>query len=214
MSGYPVLLRLKDWCCLIVGGGQVARRKVADLLNAEARVIIVSPQIDPVIAEWEALRLIEVRHQAYTSALLSDLRPRLVFAATDSQQVNRLVAGDAEALGVLVNAVNDRDYSSFYNMAVIQRESLLIALSTQGQSPALAAHLKAKIEQMVGDEYDILAQWMGSKREHVQQMVTEPHKRAVLWQQILASPVLQLIRTGQIESAHQHFEQLINEALN
>lgn len=214
MGGYPVVLQLKGWRCLVVGGGQVARRKTADLFNADARVMIVSPQVDPVLAEWAELKWIEVHYQPYTPALLTRLQPRLVFAATDSAETNGIIARDAEAQGMLVNVADDPAASSFFNMAVIQRQSLMIAVSTQGHSPALAKHLKTQIEQVVGDEYAILSQWMGMERERVQQMLTEQNQRAGLWHRILTSPVLTLIRAGQTETAYQHFQQMISEALN
>ncbi len=214
MVGYPVLLRLAGWRCVVIGGGMVAKRKVADLLNAEAHVIIVAPQLDPVFSDWEVAGLIEVRREMYAPGVLADLKPRLVFAATDSAEVNLLVAEEADTLDILANVANEPAVSSFFNMAVVRRGDITVAISTGGHSPALASHLKEEIGQVVGDEYDLLSQWMGSEREHIQQMIADQSKRADVWRKILASPLLSLMRSGQIEVAHQEFLELINEAVN
>jgi precorrin-2 dehydrogenase/sirohydrochlorin ferrochelatase len=137
--GYPVVLDLTDVPVLMVGGGQIASRKAAGLLTAGARVTVVAPMVLPDLAG----QVHEVRERQYSP---SDLEGhRLVMTATDDPAVNAAVGSDATAAGVWVNSADDPENCSFILPAVARRGSVVIAVGTDGSSPALARHLRDRI---------------------------------------------------------------------
>ncbi len=208
---YPILLNLRGRHVVVVGGGTVAARKVADLLAAGALVTIISPTLhDDLAAQGEQ---ITARLTAYESGMLNEIDPLLVFAATNSEVVNQQVAQDARALGMLVNTTSDGKAGDFTNMATIQRGEITIGLATGGASPALAAHLREQIENTVNKEYDTLVRWMGELRPVVKAKVPM-EKRAALWQAILESSVLAHLRDGDEAGARAIIDTLIRNAAN
>ncbi len=209
---YPLMLRLEDRDCLVVGGGAVAVRKVSALLEARARVTVISLQLSAQLEGVAAAGLITTRREAYTTKALVDLRPLLVFAATNDAAVNQQIATDARATGALVNVADAPENSDFDNPAIVQRGPLTITISTGGASPALAAHLRDRIGETVGVEYATLTRWMGASRAEVGVALPTPEQRASLWQSILRSPVLDMLRRGEQAGARTLFEQLIREA--
>lgn len=140
---YPVVLDLTDVPVLMVGGGQVASRKVDGLLAAGARVTVVAPLVlDPLAAA-----VAEVRHRAYCADdLVGHL---LVMTATDVPEVNAQVAADARERGVWVNSADDPSNCSFILPAITRRGQVVVAVGTDGSSPALARHLRDRIADEV-----------------------------------------------------------------
>jgi siroheme synthase-like protein len=137
--GYPVVLDLTDVPVLMVGGGQIASRKVAGLLAAGARVTVVAPMVLPALS----VQVHDVREREYSPADLEG--HRLVMTATDDPVVNAAVGRDATAAGVWVNSADDPDNCSFILPAVARRGPVVVAVGTDGSSPALARYLRDRI---------------------------------------------------------------------
>lgn len=211
---YPVLLSLHEKRCVIVGGGRVAARKAAGLLDAGARVTVISPLLDSALAELHAQGSIEAAQRPYASGMLAQYRPLLVFAATDSAAVNRAVLDEARALGVLANAADEADAGDFHTMAVIRRGQVTVGIGTGGASPALTAHLRQTLEAAIGSEYDTLAAWLLELRPAVRAHISTQDARAAFWQRVIESPVLDHLRAGDEGAARQVFDQLAREALD
>ncbi|MBC8171455.1 MAG: bifunctional precorrin-2 dehydrogenase/sirohydrochlorin ferrochelatase [Anaerolineae bacterium] len=208
-EGYPVMLRLSNQRCIIVGGGQVSARKAAGLLKTGALITVISPVLHPDLEELTDQSLIEVRRTVYISGCLTDLKPRLVFAATDNPAINRQIAAEAQMLGALVNSVDDDTDSNFTNMAVMRQGLITLAIATDGASPALAAHLRQRLIAVVGTEYITLAAWMAEARPQLQATVSDQSKRAALWRQVLESSILDDLRGGDEYKARIIFEEII-----
>ncbi len=211
---YPILLNLRGRLVVVVGGGRVAARKVTDLLAAGARIILISPALHP---DLEALAdRLEVRRVTYEPGMLTDLlqwdyEPLLVFAATDSREVNAQVMDEANELHLLVDVADAPAAGSFQSMAAIRRGKITIAIATGGASPALAAHPRAKLETDIGEEYVTLARWLGELRPKIRQRGT-PDSRRALWRAILASPALEHLRSGDEAGARAIIDALVAEA--
>jgi siroheme synthase-like protein len=137
--GYPVMLDLAGVPVLMVGGGNIAARKVAGLLAAGARVTVVAPMV---LAELAAA-VAEVRERPYASSDLAG--HQLVMTATDVPEVNASVANDARAAGLWVNSADDPENCTFILPAVTRRGPVVVAIGTDGSSPALARHLRDRI---------------------------------------------------------------------
>jgi precorrin-2 dehydrogenase/sirohydrochlorin ferrochelatase len=208
------MLDLEGRTCVIVGGGEVAARKVDRLLACGARVTVISPTLHKALMHLAEDHKITVQQVAYTSGILADLKPVLVFAATDDGSVNQQVVEEAHALGALVNVASEQGERDFINMATVQRGDITIALSTGGASPALVAHLQRQIDEVIDEEYGILSIWMAQARPPVQAGVKSQPERAALWHRILESSILDKLRQGDTTSAKKLFDQIIQEALD
>lgn len=209
--GYPVLLDLQERTCVVVGGGAVAARKIVGLLDAGARITVISPKCSPDLTALAATGQINIVPEPYAREHLAALRPLLVFAATDSPAVNRQVADDARALGVLVDVVDASAPRDFSSMAFFRRGLLTIALSTGGASPALLKHLRARLEAAVGEEYTTLLEWLAELRPRVQEQIKSQPNRRAFWDAVLASDALDLLRQGDETAARRTVMQLLSE---
>lgn len=163
MSLFPIFVKLEGRLVVVVGGGLVAEGKIPALLSAGGRVRVVAPSITRQIAEWVRSGKVEWLPKAFAP---TDLHGAvLVIAATSAAGVNEGVFREAEARGVLCNAVDDIVQCHFYYGAVVQRGDLQIAISTNGKSPALAQRLRKELEAQFGPEYEAWVEWLGAARE-------------------------------------------------
>ncbi len=211
--GYPVLLRLEGRICAIVGGGRVAARKAGDLLDTGARITVISPELSQPLEELAERGRITVRRAVYAAGTLAGLRLFLVFAATNSRAVNRQIVDEARSIGALVDTVDSGNKRDFTSMAAFRRGSLTIAISTGGGSPALAAHLRKRLEAVIGPEYATLADWLGEFRPLVREQVRSEAAREALWQAMIDSPELELLKRDDQAAARQLVEKLLAEAV-
>jgi siroheme synthase-like protein len=163
MSLFPIFVRLEGRLVVVIGGGSVAEGKIPSVLSAGARVRLVAPSVTPQIAEWVRLGKIDWLPKEFEAADLNGAF--LVIAATSAPGVNEAVFREAEARGLLCNAVDDIEHCHFYYGAVVQRGDLQIAISTNGKSPALAQRLRKELELELGPEYEVWVQWLGAARE-------------------------------------------------
>jgi precorrin-2 dehydrogenase / sirohydrochlorin ferrochelatase len=211
---YPVMLRIENQLCVIVGGGAVAARKVADLLAAGAQVMVISPALHPTLEDAGNTETIIIQRELYTVGLLRGLNPKplLVFAATDDPALNAQIAFDARAIGSLVDVLDDASASDFASMAQIRRGDISIAISTSGASPALSAHLREVIELVFGDEYATLAAWMRESRASIRQAIHTQAERRNLWHTVIDSAVLDHLRNGDTEVARKLYDTLLSES--
>ena len=207
------MLQLEGRTCVIVGGGTVAARKVYALLAAGAQVTVISPVLHPTLADLAQAGKISVQQVTYVSGMVASMRPLLVFAATDDPVINQQIAEEARSVGALVDVVDEQGDRDFTNMATVQRGLITLAISTGGSSPALAAHVKQQIEQIIGDEYTTLAEWMSEARPLVQTHIHSQAERAALWHQVLESSILDKLHQGDTAAAHQLFNQIIQQAI-
>ena len=182
----------------MIGGGQVALRKVITLLEDGAKVKVISPELCPELASLASRKEISVLDREYRSG---DLKGVFVaIAATDSSIINRLVAAEAREKSVLVNVVDDASYSDFIAPSIVRRGEITIAISTSGQSPALARKLRTKLEKEFGEEYARLGRLLGEVRaEAKKQKITVDGDG---WQEAIdLDRILELIRKGEEEKA-------------
>jgi siroheme synthase-like protein len=163
MSLFPIFVKLQNRLVLVVGGGKVAEDKITGLSTAGARVRVVAPQVNEQIAGWAQQGKIDWRAKRFESADLD--QAFLVIAATSAAGVNEAVYREADARGILCNAVDDMEHCHFYYGSVVQRGDLQIAISTNGRSPALAQRLRKELENQFGSEYESWLEWLGAARE-------------------------------------------------
>ena len=147
MALFPMFLKLARRKCIVVGAGTIAEGKITSLLNAEAEVTVVAPVINMAVRQFASLGCVALIEREFVPEDLSGAF--LVIAATSNDEVNSAVHEEAQRRGVLCNAVDDPDNCDFYFPAVVERGALQIAISTAGESPALAQRLRAEIEEQL-----------------------------------------------------------------
>jgi siroheme synthase-like protein len=152
---YPAYLKVKDKKCVVIGGGEVALRKVKSLLEHGAYVEVISPEISNELNELVEKGLVTLKGRRFQPG---DLKGAFIaVAATDNNQVNMQAATEAREQSVPVNVVDDPEHSDFIVPSTINRGDVVIAISTGGKSPALARKIRTRIEQDIGEEFAALA---------------------------------------------------------
>lgn len=159
---FPIFLKLHGRLCLVVGAGSVAEPKITSLLDAGATVKVVAPQATEQVQSWARESRIRWEQRTFQEADIEDCF--LVVSATNSVEVNQTVYREAEAHGILCNAVDDPDRCDFYYPAVVRRGPFQIAISTAGYSPALAQRLRRELEHQFGPEYSAWVEQLGRDR--------------------------------------------------
>lgn len=160
---YPIALtNLHRHRCIVIGGGAVAERKVAALLDAGAQVVVVSPLVTAALGAWAAEGRVQHAGRVYVPGDLEGAF--LVIAATDQRAVNALVAAEATERGCLCNVADAPDSGNFHTMAVVRRDEVTLAVATSGSAPALAALVRRKLEALFGPEYGALSRWLREVR--------------------------------------------------
>jgi precorrin-2 dehydrogenase / sirohydrochlorin ferrochelatase len=162
---YPVFWDIKDKKCVVVGGGEVAIRKVERLLDCGAIVSVISPQLNPELTALKAEGAIE--HIAADYDIRYTEGAAMIIGATDNEKINAAIASAARNLGIPVNIVDDPQKCDFILPSVMERGDLIIAIGTGGKSPALARHIREELESKYGTEYEILLNILGSLRPHM-----------------------------------------------
>ncbi len=163
MKYFPIHIDIRGKLAVIIGGGGVAERKCHSLLDAGAKVRVISPVLTPGMRKLASECLIAYLPRKYRQGDLE--RALLVFAATDSHEVNAAVAAEASASGILANIADSPELSTFVSPAVVSRGDLLLTVSTGGKSPALSGRIRRELEACFGEEFDVALQVLGSVRE-------------------------------------------------
>jgi len=195
---YPISLNLTSKRCVVVGGGEVALRKVRALLEHGARIEVVSPTLCPELNQLAASKTIGVLRKEYEPADLKDAF--IAIAATADSLTNQKVASEARRRSILVNVVDSPEQSDFIVPSYLSRGSMTIAVSTAGASPALARKVRTRLEQNLEEEYASLTDLVGEVRSELRQRGVTISGDA--WQKALDLDLLvELLRNGQREKA-------------
>ncbi|WP_017779529.1 siroheme synthase CysG [Aeromonas dhakensis] len=202
MDYLPIFCRLDNKPVLLVGGGEVAERKVRLLLDAGAQLTVVAPELDPELAELAANGSIEWLAGEFAPAQLAG--KWLVVAATDRREVNALVYQSANQARIFANVVDDPKRSSFIMPSIIDRSPLMVAISSGGKAPVLARLLREKLEAMLPQHLGAVAAFAGSLRDRVKTRFASMGERRRFWERLLGADRLgQALARGDHASANQ-----------
>ena len=201
MDAYPIFLTdLQSRRCVVIGGDAEAERKVNGLLAANAAVTVINETLSGNLTLWANERRITWLPRACQPG---DLRGAwLAIATTRDSALAARLKDEAEQHGVLLNVADDAPRSNFVAGSVMRRGPLAIAVSTSGCSPALAARIRHQLEETFGPEYAELLELLGELRRPVAARHPGFEARKALWEQLLDSAILDLLRAGQPEQAH------------
>ncbi len=188
---YPICLSLEGKPCLVVGGGHVALRKVKSLLDAGARVSVVSPEFCEELLRLDGVRLIERRFEEGDVA-----GAFLVYAATNDAALNSAVAAAARKAGALVNVVDTPAKCDFIVPSTLSRGELMISVSTGGASPALARRLRLELEEVIPEAYADFVALLGDIRREVLASAADGASREALLKRLADKATWRLFATA------------------
>jgi len=188
---YPIVLDLAGRRAVVVGAGRVALRKARALAEAGARVTAVAPEFLPEFAEAEGVECIEAPYAAehLEGAVLA-------VAATDDPAVNRRVADDARAAGILVNVVDVPQECDFIVPAQVRRGDLLVAITTGGAAPSLSRRLRERLEAEFGPEWAEYLEALRAVRERVRLEGHSPEVRRRIFERLTEPDIVEAARAG------------------
>lgn len=172
---FPMFLKLASRPCLVVGAGAIAESKIASLLEAGANISVVALEATPQVLSWAQANVIHWHPRPFEPDDLAGMF--LVVAATSSTKLHERIFELATQRGVLCNIVDVPPLCDFYYPAVVQRGALQIAISTAGQSPALAQRLRKQLEEQFGPEYEEWLAQLGEARDTLHSTSLDPEER-------------------------------------
>ena len=209
MQALPIFFNIKNRHCVVIGGGDVAMRKVTMLLKASAAVTIYSPKICHELQDLvDAQKIKFVQTNFEENQLVGAC---MVIAATDDEAVNMAVSIAAKAQNIPVNVVDAPDLCTFTMGSIIDRSPVVIAVSSEGNAPVLARYIRAKIETMLPAAYGRIADIAGEFREQVKAKFGTTQARRIFWEGILQGPVVERVLSGQEQAARELLQNILND---
>src|ERR1700687_5780620 len=181
MRYYPVFLDLTGQLCIVLGDGKFATEKAGALREAGGDVQVISSR--------------DYRPGALAGA-------RLVVDASEDPEINRLSWQEAEAAGILINVVDRPEQCRFIAPAIVRRDPLLIAISTEGESPFLASALRSRLERWLGTEWGPFVSLVGGVRRRLREARVPLSKQTRVYRQLLTSDVRPLLARGRASEAN------------
>jgi uroporphyrin-III C-methyltransferase/precorrin-2 dehydrogenase/sirohydrochlorin ferrochelatase len=209
MQYFPMFFKLEVRPCLVVGGGDVAARKVSLLLRAGGKVTVISPSLCESLQGKLNAGEIEVQQKNFEAGDIGEYA--VVIAATDDKSVNRVISEIAQQKNIPVNVVDQPSLCSFVVPSIIDRSPVQVAVSTGGASPVLARLLRARLETMIPSAYGKLASLMEEFRDKVKQHVKDPDKRRHFWETVIQGPVAEMVFSGKEEAAREAMHTAIDQ---
>jgi uroporphyrin-III C-methyltransferase / precorrin-2 dehydrogenase / sirohydrochlorin ferrochelatase len=204
---FPVFFDLTAQRVLVVGGGEVALRKVALLERSGALITLVAPEVLPELEERAAAGKINLAVREFVPDDLDGAR--LVIVATSRRAVNRWIASLSEARSIPVNVVDDREASRFIVPAIIDRDPVLVAISTGGASPVLARRLRERLEALIPKKIGALALWLRALRHAARRRLRDTDERRRFFENIVDGPAARRFIDGDTHGAQGIAQQLL-----
>jgi uroporphyrin-III C-methyltransferase/precorrin-2 dehydrogenase/sirohydrochlorin ferrochelatase len=201
MKYFPIFLEGKNISAMIIGGGDVAARKIELLLKSTTNITVMAASLSESVKRLvDGYDLHWLAHN-YQSGHLVGMN--LVIAATDDGEVNKAVAGESQPLNILTNVVDQPELCTYITPAIIDRAPMIIAMSSSGSAPILLRMLREQIEKTLPNGYGRLADFSFKFRDHVKARVRGLRNRRTFWENVLRGPIGEQILQGNIPEAEQ-----------
>lgn len=210
MNTFPLFFKLTNQPVLIVGGGEVAQRKADLLSRAGACITILAPQISQEIHQL----LSDERHTLITAHYDKKYidGKRIVIAGTDDEALNHQVHADCKALNIPVNVVDTPPLCDFIFPAIVDRNPIVIGISSNGKAPVLARLTRARLETLIPQGYGKLAKLAGDMRDEVKSKIPTLTGRRQFWEKAFEGKVSELMFAGRSVEAEQALKQQLEQA--
>lgn len=198
MTLFPMFMKLEGRPCLVVGAGAIGEPKIGSLIASGGSVRVIALHATAAVAEWAQAGTITWEERAFNTADLGGAF--LVIAATNSRDLNAMIFEEARRRNILCNVVDDPEYCDFYYPAVVRRGDLQIAISTNGQSPALAQRIRRELESQFGPEYGQWVEELGRLRKQLFASKIDPEERRRLLHELASRAPFEEARSSRFDS--------------
>lgn len=185
---YPMMLNIENKECVIIGGGDIAYRKILELIEYGASITLVSPSINEDIKVLVDNKSINYIQDIYDKAYVENTY--IVVASTNDSRVNNQIFRDCSKRKILVNVVDDPKNCSFIVPSKIKRGDLTIAISTNGKSPTLSRSIREELEKKYDEHYEVFLNILGDVRQEVMRKVKDYSKKKEIFNAIMKEDYL------------------------
>lgn len=211
MKYFPIFLDAKKINALIIGGGDVAARKIELLLKSTSNITLMSGVVSPSVERLINENQLTYLNHNYQAGYMTNIN--LVIAATDDETVNQAIAAEANALNILTNVVDQPDLCTYITPSIIDRSPMIIAMSSSGSAPILLRMLREQIEKTLPSGYGKLADFSFKFRDHVKARIKGIRNRRAFWESVLRGNIGQAILSGSAEKAEQQLITSLKKAI-
>jgi len=211
MEHLPIFINLKQKPVLVVGGGDIALRKINLLIKAQARVDCLSPFFCEGMNSLSRDNYVNLINKSFEPADIKDYS--VIIAATDDATVNSSISSIAHDKRIPVNVVDSPALSSFIMPSIVDRSPVIIAVSSAGKAPVLARIIRAKLETVIPSAYGILAEIAGEYRQKVKDRFSKIKDRRAVWEATFSGVIAEKVFSGRINEAKNDIEKQLNDSV-
>ena len=212
MNVYPIFLNnLAGRRCVVVGGDHEAERKAGGLLECDAAVVVISPDLNEPLRQWADAGQIAWIPRGYQRGDLHEAFLAIVSEADPATA--EAIWEEAQTEKVLLNTMDDVPHCTFVAGSVVRRGPLVVSISTSGCAPVLAVRLRQHLEQTLGPEYEAFLALSAALRAPLAARFPDFSERRRRWYALIDSDILDLLRAGDLDTAHQRIEEIMGVEL-
>ena len=211
MDHLPIFINIRKKPCVVIGGGDIAPRKINILLKAQAKVDCLSPSFSRDIKNLSKDGHITLINKSFDQTDIKDYS--IIIAATDDSSVNSSISAIAQVKKIPVNVVDSPELSSFIMPSIVDRSPLIIAVSSSGKAPVLSRIIRAKLETVIPSAYGILADIAGEYRQKVKDRFSTIKDRRAFWEAVFSGVIAEKVFSGRISEAKEDIEKQLNDSV-
>jgi len=210
MDHLPIFINVRQNPCLVIGGGDIALRKINLLIKAQAKVDCLSPLFCEGINNLSQNGDVNLIQKRFESDDIKDYA--IIIASTDDSSVNALISKSAKKARIPVNVVDSPELSSFIMPSIVDRSPVIIAVSSAGRAPVLARIIRAKLETVIPSAYGVLAEIAGEYRQKVKDRFSKIKDRRAFWESIFSGVIAEKVFSGRINEAKDDIDKQLKRA--
>ena len=210
MDHLPIFINIRQRPCLVIGGGDIALRKINLLIKAQAKVDCLSPLFCEGITNLSQNGDVNLIQKRFESDDIKDYA--IIIASTDDSSVNALISKSAKKARIPVNVVDSPELSSFIMPSIVDRSPVIIAVSSAGKAPVLSRMIRAKLETVIPSAYGVLAEIAGEYRQKVKDRFSKIKDRRAFWESIFSGVIAEKVFSGRINEAKDDIEKQLKQA--
>ena len=210
MDHLPIFINVRQNPCLVIGGGDIALRKINLLIKAQAKVDCLSPLFCEGITNLSQNGDVNLIQKRFESDDIKDYA--IIIASTDDSSVNALISKSAKEARIPVNVVDSPELSSFIMPSIVDRSPVIIAVSSAGRAPVLARIIRAKLETIIPSAYGVLAEIAGEYRQKVKDRFSKIKDRRAFWESIFSGVIAEKVFSGRINEAKDDIDKQLKRA--
>jgi len=210
MDHLPIFINVRQNPCLVIGGGDIALRKINLLIKAQAKVDCLSPLFCEGITNLSQNGDVNLIQKRFESDDIKDYA--IIIASTDDSSVNALISKSAKKARIPVNVVDSPELSSFIMPSIVDRSPVIIAVSSAGKAPVLSRMIRAKLETVIPSAYGVLAEIAGEYRQKVKDRFSKIKDRRAFWESIFSGVIAEKVFSGRINEAKDDIDKQLKRA--